>query len=214
MENNIKRVVAVNLILSALLVVAVVLLFYFQLSPDKTVSKTDTETDYRPISAGPMGSNAVVFVNSEKLLKEYALVQKLMKQLERESKIKDDDFKSKQKTFEEEAAYFQEQVQKQTISEQSAQQIYDQLMMRQQELYELQDKYTAELAQKEFEINVTIVDSVRNYLRRINDKYNYDYILSYNEAGNILLAKDTFDITDMVIKGLNAEYAQKNEPEK
>jgi len=209
MENNLKRYFVINLIISVLLAIAVIFLFYYQFSSKEPVSSSNTATDFRTQPASPSGSNSVVFVNSDKLLKEYALVNKLMKQLERESKIKDDDFKSKQKTFEEEAAYFQEQVQKQTISEQSAQQIYDQLMVRQQELYELQDQYTAELAQKEYEINIIIVDSVRNYLKRINDKYNYDYILSFNEAGNILLAKDTFDITNMVVRGLNAEYEQK-----
>jgi Skp family chaperone for outer membrane proteins len=79
-------------------------------------------------------------------------------------------------------------------------------MMKQQELYELQEQYTAELAQKEFEMNLILLDSVRNYLTRLNHKYNFDYILSYSTAGNIMLAKDTFDITTSVLEGLNNEY--------
>ena len=55
-------------------------------------------------------------------------------------------------------------------------------------------------------MNSTLVDSVRNYLKRLNEIYNYDYILGYNNTGNIFLAKDTFDITNDVIEGLNREY--------
>lgn len=85
-------------------------------------------------------------------------------------------------------------------------------MMKQQELMTLQEQYAAELAQKEFEMNMILLDSVRNFVYRLNEKYNYDYILSYNTAGNIILAKDTFDITQPVLNGLNMEYEKRYNP--
>ncbi|MEZ5197171.1 MAG: OmpH family outer membrane protein [Bacteroidales bacterium] len=122
-------------------------------------------------------------------------------------------FYPKQKAFETDAAHFQDQVQKQSISEQSAQVIYEQLMAKQQDLYALQEQYASEMQQKEFEMNVVLLDSVRNYLERLNKVYNYDYILGYNTAGNIFLAKDTFDITSQILEGLNKEYRLANTPE-
>ena len=77
---------------------------------------------------------------------------------------------------------------------------------------QLQEQYSAELAQKEYNMNLVLLDSVRNYVYRLNKRYNYDYILSYNMVGNIILAKDTFDITQPVLEGLNLEYNEKYAP--
>ncbi len=160
-----------------------------------------------------MPSSSIAFINSDEVLQQYDLVKKLSDDLGKERDIKDKDITAKQKAYQDDAAYFQEQVQNQTISQQSAEEIYQQLMVRQQELYQLQDQYSAELAQKEMEMNVVILDSIRNYLKRMNMTADFDYILSYNSMGNILFAKDTFNITPQVIQGLNLEYAEKNKTE-
>ena len=158
-------------------------------------------------------SSSIAFINSDEVLQQYDLVKKLSDDLGKERDKKDKDITAKQKAYQDDAAYFQEQVQNQTISQQSAEEIYQQLMVRQQELYQLQDQYSAELAQKEMEMNVVILDSIRNYLKRMNASADFDYVLSYNSMGNILLAKDTFNITPQVIQGLNLEYAEKNKTE-
>jgi outer membrane protein len=160
-----------------------------------------------------MPSSSIAFVNSDEVLQQYDLVKKLSDDLSKERDKKDKDITAKQKAYQDDAAYFQEQVQKQTISQQSAEEIYQQLMARQQELYMLQDQYSAELSQKEMEMNMVILDSIRNYLKRMNMTAGFDYILSYNSMGNILFAKDTFNITPQVIQGLNLEYAEKNKIE-
>jgi outer membrane protein len=151
----------------------------------------------------------IAFVDTDELLEKYDLVKVLSAQLEQEQRNKDASFRKKQREYEEEAAYFQESVQKQTISESSAQQIYEQLMMKQQDLYELQEQYSSELARKELEMTRVLLDSVKNYLARANQTYQFDYILNYSMAGTILHAKDTFDITESVLNGLNQEYKAK-----
>jgi outer membrane protein len=82
-------------------------------------------------------------------------------------------------------------------------------MAKQEEIYQIQQQYSAELAQQEFEMNMTLLDSVRNYLQRLNVKAQYDYILNYNASGSILQAKGNFDITEDVLQGLNSEYQAK-----
>jgi len=206
METKIKKIVNINLLVSLVLIVGLAVIYYLHFNGAKPDEKLASTSVVQTVPSVKSGLNSVVFVNSDKLLQKYSLVEKLMKQLESDGLKKDADFRSKQSAYEQDAAYFQQQVQSQTISEQSAQQIYEQLMVKQQELVELQDKYSAELAQKEFEINVIILDSVRNYLRRANEEYKFDYILSFNETGNILMAKDTFDITEIILEGLNEEY--------
>lgn len=199
-----------GLILSIVALIGTVVLFILFFT-DKDEPIVEKQVQNMPVASS--GSNSIVFVNSDVLLQEYELVKNMTAELESETKRKDAEFSAQQKAFESDAAYFQDQVQKQSISEQSAQVIYEQLMTKQQELYGMQEQYAAELQQKQFELNVVLLDSVRNYLERVNKIYKYDYILGFNTAGNIFLAKDTFDITSQVLEGLNNEYRLVNSTE-
>ncbi len=208
-ENVPKKPERLSLIFSLIALLGVVVLSVFEFA-DKDEAHDMGRDDKMPVLS--TGGNTIVFVNTDELLKSYELVNVLTEQLEKDRARKDNDFSAKQKAYQDDAAYFQSQVEKQAISEASAQQIYEKLMMQQQDLYNLQDQYTAELSKKEFEMNMTLLDSVKNYLHRLNVKYNFDYILSSNNTGNILFAKDTFDITPQVLEGLNKEYIEKTNP--
>jgi len=196
-------------IFSIVLAVGLAVLYFLHFNDSKeTIVKTDV-VQPAPIVMPSVQSGSIAFVNSEVLLQGYDLVTKLSNKLDKQRQKKDGDFSQRQSEYEQEAAYFQQQVQAQTISEQSAQEIYQQLMVKQEELYALQQKYSNELGQLEFEMNVTLLDSVRNYLERMNAKSKFDYILNLDATGNIFVAKDTFDITSQVIEGLNVEYQLK-----
>jgi len=195
------------MVLNVLLLLAVAILFYLYFSRKDEVPVTKADNTQMPAMM-KKHINAIAYVNTDVLLEKYLLVKKLSDQLSSERKSKDADFSKRQKEYQEEAAYFQESVQKQSLSEESAQKIYEQLMAKQEDLYSLQDQYSSELAKKEYEMNMTLLDSVKNYLDRLNKKYNFDYVLNYNTGGSILLAKDTFDITLPVLNGLNKEYLE------
>jgi len=204
--NTLKKPEKLSLILSIVAIMGLIIMIILE------VFDFGDEGDIKSAQRMPVvssGTSSIVFVNTDLLLQKYELVNVLTSQLDLERKRKDSDFTSRQKAYEDDAAYFQSQVQKQAISEQSAQQIYEKLMLQQQDLYKLQDQYTSELSQKEFEMNMVLLDSVKNYLHRLNKIYDYDYILSSNNTGNILMAKDTFDITNQVLEGLNKEYNEK-----
>ncbi len=160
------------------------------------------------------GTISVAFVNNDSILSNYELVKKMRADLEAKGTRLEGEVASKQKAFEKDAAYFQEQVAKKTISEQSAQEIYGQLQQNQQKIYELRDRYASELQQSEIDMNVALLDSVMNFLHRYNQDYKFDYILGFTKGGNILYANDTLDVTSSVIKELNAEYLKKHSGKK
>ncbi len=202
-----------SLVVNAVLLIAVGVLYFYQFSGKSEEIETKPERKSERQMTGSQGSpSSIAFVNSDVLLEKYELVGKLAKQLESESRKKDADLSARQEELESEAAYFQESMQNQSLNEQSAQRIYDQLMAKQQEIYQIQEQYAAELSQKEFEMNLTLLDSVRNYLDRMNADKRYDYILNYNASGSILQASDAYDITDEVLDGLNREYKAKYAP--
>lgn len=191
---------ALNLLMLAGLIVLYVL--HFSSSKDARLSSA--------IGKASSGAISVAFVNNDSILNNYELVKKMRADLQLKGDKLTAEVEAKQKAFEKDAAYFQDQVQKKAISDQSAQEIYGQLQQNQQKIYELRDRYAAELQQSEVEMNVALLDSVMNFLHRYNDKYKFDYILGFTKGGNILFANDTLDITNSVLKQLNDEYSKKH----
>ena len=58
-------------------------------------------------------------------------------------------------------------------------------------------------------MNLRLLDTITNFLKRYNEIYKFDYILTYKMAGDILIANDTLDITNDVLKTLNKEYQER-----
>ncbi|MCD4746131.1 MAG: OmpH family outer membrane protein [Bacteroidales bacterium] len=196
-----------NLILNVILFIGLVILYFFHFSDNNKNEKLHNP----PIIANTAsGSLSIAFVNSDVFLEKYELVNQLKKELDKQGKKMEAEILSKQQAYEKDAVYFQEQVAKNALSEESAQIIYKQLMQEQDKLIELRDKYTNEIYKKENDMNILLLDSITNFLKRYNKILNFDYILSYNKAGNILFAKDTLDITESVLYELNKEYKEKN----
>lgn len=172
---------------------------------------SDVGQSIRKLNSGSLG---IAYVNSDSILVNYALVKKMRGDLTAKSSRLETEISAKQQAYEKDAAYFQDQVNKKTISEQSAQEVYQSLMKEQQKIVDLRDKYSADLQQHEFNLNVMLLDSVTNFLKRYNSKYKFDYILGYNKGGNIYLANDTLNITNDVIRKINKEYFAKHPDEK
>ena len=156
------------------------------------------------------GSISVAFINNDSIFKNNELVKRMRSEFDEKGKRLEGEVAAQQKAFEKDAAYFQEQVAKKAISDQSAQEIYGQLQKNQQKIYDLRDKYAAELQQSQMDMNEALIDSVMNFLHRYNEKYKFDYILSFTKGGNILYANDTLDVTVDVLKELNTEYLKKH----
>jgi len=74
---------------------------------------------------------------------------------------------------------------------------------------EKKDRYTQQIAEQEYNMNIQLLDTVNNFLMRFNRAYNYDYILAFRTAGEILVANDSLDISREVLKELNKEYADR-----
>jgi outer membrane protein len=191
-----------NIILLLGLGVLYVLFFTKNPSGNSTVAKSINK-----INSGALG---IAYINNDSVLANYEMVKRMRKSLESKSGQLEAEISAKQKAYEKDAAYFQEQVKSKAISEQSAQEIYQQLMQEQQKIVDLRDKYSADLQQQEYELNIMLLDSVTNFLKRYNTRYKFDYILGYNKGGNIFLANDTLNITNDVIREINQEFFAKH----
>ena len=160
--------------------------------------------------------HSIAFLHTDSILAHYELVKESADKLAEKTRNFDTDITRRQNELEKEAAYFQESMQKNALSEKSAQEIYQKLMEKQQSIMDLKERYHRELANDEYNINQMLVDTVTNFLKRYNRTLGYDYILGYNKTGNIFYTNDTFDITPQLIAELNKsfELARKSKQKK
>lgn len=154
-------------------------------------------------------STKVVFINIDSLNNQYQFVKKLKIDLETTGKHLESEILSEQAALEKEAASFQKQAAANTIPEDKAKIMYEALMQKQQALGEKKERYTQQVAEKEQAMHQILLDTVTNFLKRYNRTYNFDYILGYANSGQILLARETLDITSDVVRELNKEYKGK-----
>ncbi len=193
------------LAMNIVLLLALIIL-YFMFFKAKNSAFTNDNAKFEAKTHSGM---RVAYINNDSIVSKYELVKKMHEDFKAKTQRLEGEVAAKQKAFEKDAAYFQEQVNKKTISEQSAQQIYGKLQQEQQRIMELRNRYMADLQQSEMQMNMTLLDTVTNFLKRYNKDGKFDYILSYTKGGNVLLANDSLDITNSVVRALNEEYLRK-----
>lgn len=152
---------------------------------------------------------SIVFVNIDSLNEKYEFVKVLRNDLEGTGKRLQTEVLAEQGNFEKEAADFQKQVASNSISEEKAKMVYEALMQKQQAIVEKKERFTQQVANMELNMNLRLLDTITNFLKRYNKIYKFDYILTYKTAGEILIANDTLDITNDVLGSLNKEYNER-----
>jgi len=194
-----------NTLLSLVLLtgLAVLYILYF------TGKKSQKAQGPSPMQTIGTKSLSVVFLNLDSLNVHYEFVKILRRDLESTGKRLQTEVLAEQGALEKEAADFQRQISANTISEEKAKVVYEQLMQRQQALVEKKDRYTQLVAEQEMNMNIRLLDTVTNFLKRYNSKFNYDYIMGYKKGGEILLSNENLDITKDALSAINAEYSSR-----
>ncbi|NQX92558.1 MAG: OmpH family outer membrane protein [Flavobacteriales bacterium] len=82
------------------------------------------------------------------------------------------------------------------------------MMQLEYELQALQQQEENKLAKAELEFQTELFEKLGAYLERFSEENGYDMVFNYGFGSQTLLySSDAHDVTDMVVKGLNAEYA-------
>lgn len=198
-----QKVLFLSVILNIIMFIGLILLYVLFFTTKKTEIIKMTPV-YQKAGNKAM---SLVYVNIDSLNAKYEFVKVLKNDLESTGKKLQTEILSEQNALEKETADFQKQVANNALPEAKAKMIYETLMEKQQALGEKKDRYTQDVANKELDMNMRLLDTVTNFLKRYNRKFNYDYILGMKTAGEILIANDTLDITKDVLNTLNTEYS-------
>lgn len=147
----------------------------------------------------------VAYINTDSLLSNYKLAKKLNEEMLGQQENMRANINQRSKALEKEMADFQRKYENNAfISPDRAQQEYQRIANEEAKLQEYVQKLELEALQNSQKMVLRVNDSIQNYIKEVLSK-SYDIVL--NNAGSLHVTKK-LDITDEVVKALNARYKE------
>ena len=155
-------------------------------------------------SEGMVGNNNIAYINVDSMLLNYNYYKELEKKLMNKYNRAEDEFNKKRSDLEKEVVDFKrKEASNGFLSQESYQMQGQQLMLKEQELQELNMKLSQNIEKHKVELDKQIQDTIYNFIDTWNKDAGYDFILT---KGAIIYAKKGADITPQILDLLNERY--------
>ncbi len=191
-----------SLIINVVLVIAVSALFIIVLYDGKTAKGKGYEVD-----GSEIGASEIVYINTDSLLINYDYARVLSDILIRKEESSRTDLNERVKVFQQDMNEFQRKLQNNGfLSLERAQSEEGRLRKKEQELQELNNRFSNELMVEQDKMNRELRDTITQFLDGYCKNKSYRMVLSNTMGDNVLYADDSMDITKDVTTKLNARY--------
>jgi outer membrane protein len=191
-----------SLILNAVLLVAVGILFFLHFSGKKSpASGGDT-------SAGTTlpSELKVAYINSDSVLQNYDYLKANRVQIEAKTKKIEQEYRNRAQGLQNEITAYQRNVNSMTLGQVKA--VEEDLGKKQQNLQMYQQSISQQLMEEESKLNQDLYNRVTSYLKKYAAEKDLHFVLKFDVSSDVLYAGEVLDVSQDVIKGLNAEYQQ------
>lgn len=193
----------VNLVLVLLFgAITIYLLF-----ADKNVTSISDSPDQ---NVGESVMLKIAYVNTDTLLNDYNMSKDLNEELMKHSEETRTSLNEKARKLESEMIEFRRKLDNNGfLSRERAENENARLVKAREDLEQLDQRMSNDMMQKQRDVSEKLLKTITAYLEKYNATHNYEMILSNTVGGNVLLAKEKYNITQEVLKALNEEYAAK-----
>jgi len=151
------------------------------------------------------------YIDTAKLMEESTEAKDIEAKYKDKSKVMGSQLEAEVTRFKSEAANFKQNAM--ANGQAWAQQKGAELQQREQQLNYAQQAMLQQLQQESGEEMDTLVKTYRKIIKDYGKEKGYDYIYGTGEAASILYAKDSYDITNEVIKLINDKYKTEGKKE-
>ena len=185
-----------SLILNAVLLLAVIYLFYAPFSgPKPEAVPTEPKTEKAALN--------VVYVREDTLLNQFKDFHEKMETLNNKKQQADASLQSRGRALEKEVAGIQAKIQQGLLTPNQIATEEQRIAQKQQSLMQESDKIAQEIMTETQTLNNELQDKVKAVLEALRDEMGYDYILNYGPGTGVLMVNDSLDITSIVLERLN-----------
>jgi len=151
------------------------------------------------------------YIDTEKLMKEYTAAKDIEAKYKQKGVEMGRELEVEIKRFQTEAESFKANAQANGMA--WAQKKSAELRQREQQLTYAQQALMRQLQEESGVELDTLVKQIKKHIKDYGKQHGYDYIYGTGDAATVLYAKDQYDITDEVLKDLNAKYKAEGKKE-
>jgi len=166
-----------------------------------TKTETTTTTGEQPASV----SGRIAYVDMDTLESKFIFLKNKKDEMERETKASDAEIGRMTQSLQNEYISLQKKSQAGALSQVEGEAAQKRLGQMQQNIENKKQELTMQLMKKQEAFNKDLQARLDAFLAKYNKDKGYDYILSYSKGGSILFVNTALNITEDVIKGMNAE---------
>lgn len=145
------------------------------------------------------------YIDTSKLMEEYTEAKDVAEKYKSKSDEAAKKLEVQEANFKSDADYFQKNAQ--ANGQAWAQQKGAELQQRQQQLQYAAQTMAQQLQASHATEMDTLVKSVKQFIKDYGKEKGYDYVYGTGDAASVLYAKDSYDITNEVVKLLNDKYS-------
>ena len=153
----------------------------------------------------------LAYVRIDSLQSQYQYFEELALELIEEEKVLVEDLQRRQQTLQENIALYQQEAPKMSARQREANEA--DLMRVQQQYLQVEQAAQAQLVKKQQDLTKIMREDMDKAIAVLKDELNLDFILLYEEGGQIIYANTDFDITERMVNMLNESRETPSEEE-
>ena len=153
----------------------------------------------------------LAYVRIDSLQSQYEYFEELALELIEEEKVLVEDLQRRQQTLQENIALYQQEAPKMSARQREANEA--DLMRVQQQYLQVEQAAQAQLVKKQQDLTKMMREDMDKAIAVLKDELNLDFILLYEEGGQIIYANTNFDITERMVNMLNESRETPGEEE-
>jgi outer membrane protein len=153
----------------------------------------------------------LAYVRIDSLQSQYEYFEELALELIEEEKVLVEDLQRRQQTLQENIALYQQEAPKMSARQREANEA--DLMRVQQQYLQVEQAAQTQLVKKQQDLTKMMRKDMDKAIAVLKDELNLDFILLYEEGGQIIYANTDFDITERMVNMLNESRETPSEEE-
>jgi len=143
----------------------------------------------------------LAYVRIDSMQSQYLYFQELVDELQQEEEEIISELQRRQQSLQENIALYQQEAPKMSARQREANEA--DLMRVQQQYLAIEQGAQQRLAQKQNDLTKQLRKDMDNAIEVLKEELNLDFILLYEEGGQIIYANTEFDITEQMVDMLN-----------
>lgn len=194
----------IGTLLGAVALIGVLYLAFF--NKKSNTLKTEDATGEAVLSSPDRGVR-MAYVRADSLQKQYKYYIELSEELRSDEEKIMRDMERKQRDLQIEFNLYQQEAPKMTPQQRERSE--GDLMRIEQQYRAYEQQIKESLMMKQRDLQTQMKNDMDSVLVVMKDELKLDFILLYDEASSIIYASEDFNITDVVVEKLNANYDKK-----